>query len=135
MHDHKCPFSAPLVAEDFACENAEPVVRRGGAEIACRSASAQQDCVRLFELIKQAALPSLGLDDDLLSMPHSVLVKIQYGGLLGLQAQVGPDAERVANIHALVNTCIAQSGLVERVPVQVCVDRISDFRLRRRRGR
>ena len=34
MSDLICPFSAPLVAQDFACRYGEAVIRRGGTEIA-----------------------------------------------------------------------------------------------------
>ena len=83
--ENKCAFSQTLIGGQFACAHAEPVVRRGGAEIACRSADASQRCATLMQCLKDAALPAFGVEDDLLSMPHSVLVKIQFGGLLGVQ--------------------------------------------------
>jgi hypothetical protein len=86
MTDLICPFSATLARSDFACARATQVIRRGGAEYACQSDTAHSRCRQLFEHCKQAALPEFGVEDDLTRMPQSVLVKIQFGGLLGLLA-------------------------------------------------
>ena len=136
MEEHKCPFSAPLITRQFGCAHAQEVIHRGGAEINCTDAAAHARCDLLFQRMKAAALPAFGVEDDLLSMPHSVLVKIQYGGLLGLQrllrtaSQVG---ERVDDIQALV----AEASLCFRdaVPCTTLVDDITAFKPRARRGR
>ena len=65
------------------------MTRRGGPDVVCASDEAHQQCENLFQRMKQVALPAFGVEDDLLSMPHSVLVKIQFGGLLGLQRLQG----------------------------------------------
>ena len=93
MEEYKCAFSNTLVTGQFGCEKAEQVTRRGGPDVVCSSDKAHQQCEKLFQRMKQAALPAFGVEDDLLSMPHSVLVKIQFGGLLGLQRLQGNGTE------------------------------------------
>lgn len=136
MDELKCPFSAPLVTRQFGCTHAREVVRRGGAEINCTASTAHARCEQLFQRLKVAALPAFGVEDDLLSMPHSVLVKIQYGGLLGLQRQLHPDAqvaERVEDVQALVaEASLRFSG---EIPCALLVDDITAFKTRARRGR
>lgn len=136
METRKCPFSAPLVTHQFGCCKAQEVVRRGGAEIDCTDAAACERCVRLFGRLKAAALPAFGVEDDLLSMPHSVLVKIQHGGLLGLQrvlAAAEAVTERVEDIDRLVADAQARYG--ESVSVDAVVADMTNFKLRARRGR
>jgi hypothetical protein len=136
MQEYKCPFSAPLITHQFGCTKATEVVRRGGVEINCTDAAAWSRCDQLFQRMKLAALPAFGVEDDLLSMPHSVLVKVQYGGLLGLQRllraepQVG---ERVDDIHTLVVEASLRFG--NEVPCGSLVDDITAFKPRARRGR
>ncbi len=137
MEEHKCPFSAPLISHQFGCVHAREVIHRGGAEIACTDAPAHGRCEPLFQHLKAAALPAFGVEDDLLSMPHSVLVKIQYGGLLGLLrllsgAAVAPT--QIEDIDALVVNALARFGGLDAVPcVQVVAD-ITAFKPRARRG-
>ena len=133
--ENKCAFSQTLIGGQFACAYAEPVVRRGGAEIACRSADAAQRCATLMQCLKDAALPAFGVEDDLLSMPHSVLVKIQFGGLLGIQGLLDAtraDADSVTDINALVEQTLGKFGALDAVPCAGIVDAMTGFKPRRR---
>ena len=135
MEEYKCAFSNTLVTNQFACENAEQVTRRGGPDVACASEAAHQRCEQLFQQMKAAALPAFGVEDDLLSMPHSVLVKIQHGGLLGLQrllesGTTGSGA--VQNIHALVGQAIGKYNSLDAVPYPALVQDMTAYKLRRR---
>lgn len=134
MQEPKCPFSAPLITHHFACVLAKEVIHRGGTEIACTQDAAQARCAGLFERLKTAALPAFGVEDDLLSMPHSVLVKIQYGGLLGLQQLLSGPAERVDNIDALLQQAASQWGSLEAIPCDSLIPNIVAFKPRSRRG-
>jgi hypothetical protein len=139
MSDLICPFSAPLVAQDFACRYGEAVIRRGGTEIACRADASYARCIELHQAMKAVALADAGYEDDLTQVPHSLLVKIQYGGLLGLQRLTGNDSESattVADIDRLVESALARFGTVSGIPcAELCAD-MTAYRLPgRRRGR
>lgn len=134
MQEPKCPFSAPLITHHFGCALAKEVIHRGGTEIACTQDGAQRRCAGLFERLKTAALPAFGVEDDLLSMPHSVLVKIQYGGLLGLQRLLPNAAERVDNIDALLQQATTQWGSIEAIACDSLIPDITAFKPRSRRG-
>jgi hypothetical protein len=136
MGEHKCPFSAPLITRQFGCANSQEVIHRGGAEINCTDTAAHARCDLLFQRMKAEALPAFGVEDDLLSMPHSVQVKIQYGGLLGLQRLLRAEpqvAERVDDVNALVAEAALRFG--DEVPCAPLVDDITTFKPRARRGR
>lgn len=136
MDEYKCPFSAPLVTRQFGCTHAREVVRRGGAEINCADVAGHARCTDLFHQLKLTALPVFGVEDDLLSMPHSVLVKIQYGGLLGLQRLLHAEAqvaERVQDIQALVGD--ANLRFNNQIPCASLTEDITAFKTRARRGR
>lgn len=136
MEEHKCAFSNTLVTGQFGCEKGKQVTRRGGPDVVCASDEAHRQCEKLFQRMKQAALPAFGVEDDLLSMPHSVLVKIQFGGLLGLQRlQGGSTAEStvVKNIHSLVGQAIGKHGGLDAIPCQAFVEDMTSYKLKRRR--
>ena len=78
-----------------------------------------------------------GVEDDLLTMPHSVLVKIQFGGLLGLQREMQTqrhDQTKVDNIHALVESAKERYQGIEAVPCEHFGADITAYKVRRRRG-
>ncbi len=134
MAELKCAFSAPLITHQFGCSKAEEVTRRGGPDIACTDGAAAARCEALFARLKAAALPAFGVEDDLLSMPHSVQVKIQYGGLLGLQRLLGGSGvERVEDVDALAAAVAGKFG--EVIPVDEVVPDITAYKTRARQGR
>ncbi len=135
MTDLLCPFSAPLVKQDFACKHAQEIIRRGGSEIACQQSDAHGVCLALHGAIKASALQAMELEDDLLSLPHNVLVKIQYGGLLGLQ-QLMTDAsakETIDDISTLAFDVMKQFGALEKIPLSGVNQAIIDYKTQRRR--
>lgn len=135
MAEHKCPYSGTLVSELFACTQAKTVVRRGGPEVECISDSGHTRCVSLFQHMKRAALPAFGVEDDLLTMPHSVLIKIQHGGLLGLQrilGEVAGEASTVADINGLCESAVQRYRDVESIPYPTFVQDMTNYKLRRR---
>ncbi|MEW6331563.1 MAG: hypothetical protein AB1560_08890 [Pseudomonadota bacterium] len=133
MDEHKCAFSNTLITNQFGCDKAEQVTRRGGPDIACTSEAGHRRCEKLFQQMKAAALPAFGVEDDLLSMPHSVLVKIQFGGLLGLQRLVdGAGAADVKNIHALIDRATGKYHDPGAIPCPELVPDMTAYKLRRR---
>ena len=136
MEEHKCAFSNTLVTNQFGCEKGAQVTRRGGPDVVCASDEAHQQCEKLFQRMKQTALPAFGVEDDLLSMPHSVQMKIQFGGLLGLQRlqDKGTDESTVVkNIHGLVGQAIGKHGGLDAIPCQTFVEDMTSYKLKRRR--
>jgi hypothetical protein len=130
----KCPFNAPLLSEVFACSRSRAVTRRGGPDVACSDAAAQARCQNLHVRLKAAVLSALGLDDDPLTTPHSTMVRIQCGGLLGLHRLAGTGAERIEDIDALVRETLEHYGGYEAVPVEDVAGDVEAYRIRKKRG-
>ena len=131
-----CPFGSTLVTEICHCVHADQVVRRGGAEIICQDEVAYVRCTELFQHLKDVALPAFEVEDDLTTMPHSVLQKIQFGGLLGLQQLVMEQAtDTVADIAGLLDSLQTRLGTLDKLPYNEVVSFITEYKLKRRRSR
>ncbi len=131
-----CPFGSTLVTEICHCVHADQVVRRAGAEIICQDEAAYIRCTELFQHLKDVALPAFEVEDDLTTMPHSVLQKIQFGGLLGLQQLVMEQAtDTVADIAGLLDALQTRLGTLDKLPYNEVVSFITEFKLKRRRSR
>ena len=134
MIDLICPFSAPLVKKDFLCPFAQEIIRRGGAEIACQKSTSHTRCGELHEKIKPSALAAMGHEDDLLTVPHNVLVKIQYGGLLALQdvlQEQDLDAD-IKNLDVLVAQAMETYPDEDTFPHDRVNQQISNYKTQRR---
>ena len=138
MLDCKCSFAITLIKDDFACEKAQLVTRRGGADIACISEAASNQCASLLTAFKGAGLPAFDAKDDLLETPYSVFAKIQFGGLLGLACELASkiDVKRVENIFELASHARARYDSFASIPHQKCVKNMLSYKItRKKRGR
>lgn len=133
MPDLICPYSATLAQKsDFACPNADEVIRRGGSEYVCLQSASHEICSDVHNKVKQAYLDSQGLEDDLLNVPHSTYVKIQFGCVLGLHAALGREDAKIENIGSLITDTIKNYKNTDALPFEITNERIATHKLQRR---
>ena len=137
MSNDSCVFALPQISEDFSCEFGELVTRRAGPDIACNSVEMCQLCDSVYTQMKAAGLPAFEYEDDLTQVPHGIWVKIQYGGLLGLQQELNgqQDKDKVDNISAVIQQAIHLYEGVEQLPYPNLVPAMQSYRIKRRRTR
>jgi hypothetical protein len=138
VDDLKCPFRRVLLPGDFGCRHAIVVTRREGPDIACDSASTNALCAEVLIQLKQYGLPAFGHVDDLTELPHGVAMKVQMGGLRGLQRLAGvaaADPKVVADVGGVVTAAVERYGGATAIPYSDVVEDMSAFQLKRRRGR
>jgi len=131
----KCPFASTITNGRAACSQAREVVRRGGSEYDCQAASRHQRCSTVHAKLKASGLAAFEVDDDLTQMPHSVLVKVQGGGLAGLQRLMGADPSWIADIDRLVEQALAHWGGLNALPTEALTADMLDYKLTRRTRR
>lgn len=130
-----CAFASPLVTEQYTCHLAQQVVRRGGTEVACQDNAACARCEAVFEWLKQVCLPEFEVEDDLTRMPHSILQKIQFGSLAGLQVLLQYAQPDSVDIDQLLNQAADKFGGVDALPYRELVETITHYQLKRRHRR
>ena len=133
IKEHKCPFQVPQIKKDFACKLGVEVTRRDGAAVACQSDSASRHCCELYEHLKQVGLRAFGMRDDLAKVPQSFYIKVQYGGLLGLQRLLGDTRQDVVDISSLLTQLHAQYGEIENIPCEQVKTDIKSCKVRRKK--
>lgn len=96
-----CVFAKALLARAAVCELA---TRRAVAErelVECRSAVARINCATLAALLRERARFALRLPQPGQPMIHAHALRLQCGGLLGLQQALGavqPDVHRMVGV-------------------------------------
>ncbi len=129
-----CVFALTQITNDFACEYGELVTRRAGPDIACHSADHQKKCQDVYEYLKKIGLTLFEFEDDLAQVPHGIWVKIQFGGLLGLQTLVsGQDASHLENISHTIIAVLEENKCLEQMPTDQIIVSMKNYRSRRRK--
>ena len=137
MTNDACAFAITQIANDFSCEHGELVTRRAGPDIACKEESMCGECRFVHEQLKVVGLADFDYEDDLTQVPHGVWMKIQYGGLQGLQKHVGlvDDLAPVANIAAVIAAANHQFEGLAKIPYQALVPAMHAYKTKRRKAR
>lgn len=130
-----CPFRKTLLARDYACEHSSITHLPTGCNIVCDSDAASADCNLLMRELIQAAQFVMRYQPDTDSLTHGKLLKIQYGGLKGLQRLVQGDVDRhqVENISALVQQAKCQYSGFENIHYAALLQDILQHQNRLRR--
>lgn len=137
MIDCKCSFTATMIKDDFACEKAQLVTRRAGPDIACSSEYGSEQCKKLYAAFKQVGLQAFDAEDDLSKTSHSVFVRIQFGGLLGLANNLDKEhgTTKVDNIFKLVSDALNKYSDIDKIPNQEFVEQMLCFKIKRKKKR
>lgn len=132
--EHPCPFEKTLLAGCGTCALAQ---RRNIAEreaVACREGAAGEACAALLGLLRRNAAFALHLSHPDERLTHAQEMKVQCGGLAGLQRTM-TGAEEVGDVHALVQAAGRMQGGLEGLPWSAIMQSVAAWQPRRRARR
>lgn len=128
-----CPFEKAILCRCAECDQAHKFNIAEREAVACETPVARENCLTLHGLLHQNAAFALKLSHPGAPLPHAKEIKVQCGGLLGIQRLFDPEANSVENIHALVGEVQRRFGSMQDVPYQEVIKEVAAFEGRRRR--
>lgn len=130
-----CVFEKALVAKRCFCEKAVRINIAEREAVGCAAADLAAECGELLALLRKNGQFALHLSHVSGALPHSKEMKVQCGGLLGLQNALDDgvaDVATVGNVFALVQEAVERFGGLDRLPYGEIVKAIAAFEIRRR---
>jgi hypothetical protein len=132
-----CPFGKAILTSYFGCEKSARVLIAERVAVSCKEVAARDRCAALLDALRHKALFTLKIthvDDEI---PHAKEMKVQCGGLLGLQLAVYPEmtGNGVANIYGLVEQVMRQFDDIGSLPYGDIVKSVATYEGRRRSGK
>lgn len=130
-----CPFEKAILSGCCRCSLAS---RHNIAEreaVSCGSPSAHVACKNLHGLLVEKALFALRIPRFTEKLPHAKEMKIQCGGLFGLErvaSRLEGDPSFVSDVSALVSTALEKFGQLDSLPYSEIVKSVSAFEIRQR---
>jgi len=147
VNPQPCVFEKAILARCCACSlsGRQNIAEREA--VACSSPGAHEQCALLRALLRQKSAFALKLTQVEAPLPHSQEMKVECGGLLGVQLALASEAVQsiegraaetqglapVADVHSLVRTAMETSGDLSKLPYSTIVQSIVAYRIRRRR--
>lgn len=131
VHAKPCAFEKAILSRRCACVLQ---LKRSVAEremVACGNDKERETCSALLGLLRQNSAFALKLTHVVLPLSYAQEVKVQCGGLLGLQQEMGGE-ELVNNVTALVNSARDRFGGFEELPYSRIMQSVATYQLRKR---
>jgi len=135
-NSNPCAFYKAVLRRCAGCSRAQKVFIAEREAVACKSPGAQQRCKEVVQVMREKALFALKLTHLEGTLPHGKEIKVECGGLLGLQAAIHPElqSETVADIHGLLDEAVARHGSTETLPYSEVVKFVVHYQSRPKRG-
>lgn len=110
-----CAFEKAILAGCVACERSARIQIAEREAVTCNSASSLSRCTSLHDSLRQNFSFALHRVQDGTPLPHTQEMRVQCGGLKGLQHVLDGTAE-VANVDVLVAFVLQRWGELEEIP-------------------
>ena len=136
VNERRCVFEKTINARRGTCERSRRFHLADREGIACNSAAGNALCTELLDRLRKTARFALHQTSSGGPLPHNREVKVQTGGMLGLQALVWPDRanhNNVDNIIGVIDRALREYQDFDRFPYEDIVKAIVRFEGRRRR--
>ncbi|WP_069471550.1 hypothetical protein [Candidatus Marithrix sp. Canyon 246] len=129
-----CPFEKAILSSRCGCEKFQRLNIAEREAAACVSVSAQKQCVELLEQLYQNARFALQQSDINSPLAHAQMMKLQCGGLQGLQS-ILKQTGNINNINGLVKYIFTNFDDLNKIPYQEVVQFISHYQVRKKRSK
>jgi len=104
--------------------------------VGCTDSVMQLNCKSFLDHLRQQTrfIFKINIDGPL---PHNKEIKVQNGGMLGMQALLFKDEsiESVEDIAEIMSRAIEEYGAIEAVPYNLIMPRVNNFKTRPKRQR
>ncbi|MCK5916884.1 MAG: hypothetical protein KAG34_00570 [Cocleimonas sp.] len=136
LNPDRCVFEKSINNRRCDCELKRRFLIATREGIACRSKTALAECTLLLNTMRDRSRFALKLVTVTGPVPHNKELRVQAGGLLGLQNMAQPDSKgsgTVFNIHKTVEATLVEYGSIEAIPFSDIIKDISAYKVRKKR--
>jgi hypothetical protein len=135
LNARPCPFEKAILRTCGACSQARRFNIAEREAVGCMHPGAWQRCLDALSVWRQKATFAIQLPQVDAPLPHGKEIKVQCGGILGLQRVLDaahPAAATVTDIYDLLEQATSRFGGVDAFPYEDIVRTIAHYKSRGR---
>jgi hypothetical protein len=110
-----CPFERSILRGCAACTQSEKIQIAERELVKCRNLASHSRCSELYAHLRRSFSFALGILRVDTPLPHAQEMRVQCGGLKGLQHTLNGDTE-VDDVDELLGRALRQWGEIEDIP-------------------
>jgi len=141
VNERFCAFEKSVLTNQCDCRQAERFCIAEREGVHCNSEQGQQRCLALLALLREQARFALRSNpEEKGALPHGKAIRIQVGGMRGLQAVLDPGqpaSDQIDDVDGLIGRAVQAYGRLEALPFSEIMPQIAAYqgrtRTRRRR--
>ena len=133
-----CAFEKSVLTNECRCSQAERFCIAEREGVHCRVEESQSRCLHWLELLREQARFALRSDEERRLLPHGKAIRLQVGGMRGLQKVLDVPASEPSAVSDVDNTLsLAENrfGTLEAVPFSQIMRAVTAYQIRKRRRR
>jgi hypothetical protein len=133
VNDAPCIFAKAILRRCCRCSRSQKLFIAEREAVACKSPGARQRCAEVLGQLRGKATFALRLPHPEVVLPHGKELKVQCGGMIGLQQALLPERQHtdiVEDINTLLESALDDYGSVEALPYSEVVKGITSFQPR-----
>ena len=113
--ERPCVFEKAILVRCVACGRAQRMQIAEREAVACQDGQSLSRCTELHNHLRRSFTFALGEVRDAVVLPHAQEVRVQCGGLMGLQDVLSGSAE-VEDVDAVLGNAVLQFGELASIP-------------------
>lgn len=136
VNERRCVFEKTINSRRSTCSKSARFNLAEREGIACKSASGNALCGELLTRMRSNARFALHMTHADGPLPHAKEIRVQTGGLLGLQGLIFPDLANHENVEDIIITldmALQRFSSLEQLPYDIIVQGIVKFEGRKKR--
>ena len=130
VNQRRCVFEKAVNSRRCNCNKCQRFNLADREGVACKTATGNALCAELLNTMRTKARFALHLTHADTALPHTKEIKVQTGGLLGLQVLLHPEfteSTQVENIIGLLDGAVQHYGRIGDLPFDLIVQSIVRF--------
>ena len=138
INERRCPYEKAINSRRCNCSQSKRFNLANREGVACKSAPGNLLCNELLNIMRQKARFSLHVTHATSPLPHAKEIKVQVGGLLGLQKAMdaqAADMPTVDDFYRLTNAAMGHYVSLADLPYEEIMQSIVVFKGREKRPR
>jgi hypothetical protein len=133
-----CAFEKSVLTNECRCSLAERFCIAEREGVHCRAEASQTRCLRWLELLREQARFALRTEEERRMLPHGKAIRLQVGGMRGLQKALAKDdaaAGEIADVNAMLARAEDQFDALEHAPFSDIMRDVAAYQVRKRSRR
>jgi hypothetical protein len=133
VNESPCVFAKAILRRCAGCSRSQKLYIGEREAVACKSPAAHLRCHEVLTQLHNKAMFALHLPQPEQTLPHGKELKVQCGGLLGLQQALHPAEtvmDTIIDINALLEQAYTAHGSLDALPLGDVIKAITAFKPR-----